>query len=190
MTAAVGASAALAQSGIDKAFYGVKANDDVDFDLRWGEVHALLGENGAGKSTLCSIIAGLYRPDSGEMRFDGIGEIMDVDDRLLDPGIAEPIEDVIEQGAARNLYERLGRGRRQRPHPLAEPGGHYHRGFDPWRIGLGPDGEGRGVVAHDDISPFQAEARFGVGTEAENHAVTGASAGWRRSRSRYFQTRA
>jgi simple sugar transport system ATP-binding protein len=56
---------------IDKAFYGVLANADVDFELRRGEVHALLGENGAGKSTLCSIIAGLYRPDSGEMYLDG-----------------------------------------------------------------------------------------------------------------------
>jgi simple sugar transport system ATP-binding protein len=56
---------------IDKAFYGVLANADVDFQLRQGEVHALLGENGAGKSTLCSIIAGLYRPDSGEMYLDG-----------------------------------------------------------------------------------------------------------------------
>ncbi|MEA2058289.1 MAG: ABC transporter ATP-binding protein [Actinomycetota bacterium] len=56
---------------IDKSFYGVLANADVDFQLRQGEVHALLGENGAGKSTLCSIIAGLYRPDSGEMYLDG-----------------------------------------------------------------------------------------------------------------------
>ena len=57
--------------GISKAFYGVKANDDVDFDLAWGEVHTLLGENGAGKSTLCSILAGLYRHDSGEFIYDG-----------------------------------------------------------------------------------------------------------------------
>ena len=57
--------------GIDKSFYGVKANDGVDFKLRAGEVHALLGENGAGKSTLCSILAGLYRPDAGEMFFEG-----------------------------------------------------------------------------------------------------------------------
>ena len=56
---------------VDKAFYGVKANDSVNFDLARGEVHALLGENGAGKSTLCSILAGLYRPDSGEMRMGG-----------------------------------------------------------------------------------------------------------------------
>jgi general nucleoside transport system ATP-binding protein len=56
---------------VDKAFYGVKANDAVDFELRAGEVHALLGENGAGKSTLCSILAGLYRPDAGEMWYYG-----------------------------------------------------------------------------------------------------------------------
>ena len=56
---------------IDKSFYGVHANRNVSFDLRKGEVHALLGENGAGKSTLCSIIAGLYRPDAGEMFLDG-----------------------------------------------------------------------------------------------------------------------
>lgn len=57
---------------IDKAFYGVKANDDVSFRLARGEVHALLGENGAGKSTLCSILAGLYRPDAGEMFLHGV----------------------------------------------------------------------------------------------------------------------
>jgi simple sugar transport system ATP-binding protein len=56
---------------ISKSFYGVRANDAVDFDLAWGEVHTLLGENGAGKSTLCSILAGLYRPDSGEFTYDG-----------------------------------------------------------------------------------------------------------------------
>mgnify|MGYP001823125055 FL=1 len=56
---------------IDKAFYGVKANDNVNFQLRHGEVHALLGENGAGKSTLCSILAGLYRPDAGEFLYEG-----------------------------------------------------------------------------------------------------------------------
>jgi general nucleoside transport system ATP-binding protein len=56
---------------ICKSFYGVAANDNVDFDLEAGEIHALLGENGAGKSTLCSVLAGLYRPDSGEIFVDG-----------------------------------------------------------------------------------------------------------------------
>jgi ABC-type uncharacterized transport system ATPase subunit len=58
--------------GISKAFFGVLANDRIDLDLRRGEVHALLGENGAGKSTLCSILAGLYKPDAGEILIDGI----------------------------------------------------------------------------------------------------------------------
>src|SRR6476660_4804228 len=58
--------------GITKEFPGVLANDHVDFDLRRGEVHALLGENGAGKSTLMNILAGLYRPDAGEVRVEGL----------------------------------------------------------------------------------------------------------------------
>jgi ABC-type uncharacterized transport system ATPase subunit len=62
---------AVELKNVDKAFYGVKANEDVSFKLARGEVHALLGENGAGKSTLCSILAGLYRPDAGQMLIEG-----------------------------------------------------------------------------------------------------------------------
>jgi ribose transport system ATP-binding protein len=69
---AAGANASiLTATGITKRFPGVLALDNVHFDLRRGEVHALCGENGAGKSTLMKIISGLYRSDEGDVVFKG-----------------------------------------------------------------------------------------------------------------------
>ncbi|MEA4907376.1 MAG: sugar ABC transporter ATP-binding protein [Chloroflexi bacterium] len=61
----------LEMKGITKRFPGTLALDDIQFSVRRGEIHALMGENGAGKSTLMKIAVGLYEPDSGEIRFDG-----------------------------------------------------------------------------------------------------------------------
>jgi len=61
----------LSIESVSKAFPGVQALDKVSFELRPGEIHALMGENGAGKSTLIKIITGLYRPDDGRVMIDG-----------------------------------------------------------------------------------------------------------------------
>ncbi|WP_026149109.1 ATP-binding cassette domain-containing protein, partial [Leptolyngbya boryana] len=64
-------SLAIDMIGITKRFGGVIANDAIDFRVRTGEIHALLGENGAGKTTLMNILCGLFEPDQGEIRVQG-----------------------------------------------------------------------------------------------------------------------
>lgn len=61
----------LTCDGLSKWFGRAKVLDDVSFDVRAGEIHAIVGENGAGKSTLTKIIAGLHQPDGGSVTFDG-----------------------------------------------------------------------------------------------------------------------
>lgn len=69
--AQMSASPLLQMRGMQKVFPGVLALDGVDFDLRSGEVHVLLGENGAGKSTLMKILSGAYVSDGGQMLLEG-----------------------------------------------------------------------------------------------------------------------
>ena len=62
---------AFSMQGISKSFGAVRANDNIHFQVRKGEIHALLGENGSGKSTLMNILSGIYKPDAGTIEIDG-----------------------------------------------------------------------------------------------------------------------
>jgi len=78
---------ALQAKGIAKRFPGVLANDYIDFDLRKGEIHALLGENGAGKTTLMNILYGLYHPDEGQVFLNGRLVRFDSPNQAIQSGI-------------------------------------------------------------------------------------------------------
>ncbi|MEV6795663.1 sugar ABC transporter ATP-binding protein [Streptomyces sp. NPDC051320] len=100
----------LEVTGVDKSFAGVHALRAVDFELRPGEVHALIGENGAGKSTLIKVMTGVYRPDAGHVRF--AGQQRDFRNPLEAQGaglstIYQEVNLVPLMSVARNLY--LGR---------------------------------------------------------------------------------
>ncbi|HTP00340.1 MAG TPA: ABC transporter ATP-binding protein [Anaerolineales bacterium] len=77
----------LEAKDITKQFPGVLANDHVNFDLRKGEIHALLGENGAGKTTLMNVLYGLYLPDSGEILVNGAPATIHSSKDSIDLGI-------------------------------------------------------------------------------------------------------
>jgi ABC-type sugar transport system ATPase subunit len=111
-----GRTAALRAQGIHKSFPGVRALHDVDFELRAGEVHGLVGENGAGKSTLVKIITGAYDVDAGRVEAFG-HEVRHADPRARRrAGIAAIYQEpaiVPELSAAANVF--LGRPRRRGP---------------------------------------------------------------------------
>ena len=67
---------ALEATSISKTFGNVKANDQINLEIKKGRIHALLGENGAGKSTLVNILFGLYKADSGTVKVNG--EVVDL----------------------------------------------------------------------------------------------------------------
>lgn len=97
-------------TGISKSFPGVRALHDINLKVRKGSVHALMGENGAGKSTLMKVLIGLYKPDSGVIKFDGDVVKFQVVQDALKKGIAmihQELSPVLEMTVAENIF--LGR---------------------------------------------------------------------------------
>ena len=138
--------------GITKRFPGVVANEDVHFEARVGEVHAMLGENGAGKTTLSNILTGLYRPDEGEIELYGEQVHFHSPRDALDAGIGmvhQHFRLVAPFTVAENvvLGDHRGEGRRFFVHPpaierrVAELGERYGLAVDPrariWQLSIG-----------------------------------------------------
>jgi ABC-type sugar transport system ATPase subunit len=101
--------------GLRKTFPGVVALADVDFDVRPGEVHALVGANGAGKSTLIKVLAGLYAPDAGEIVLAGTSVRFHRPSDAMDAGISVIYQDLAlipHLSVAENMF--LGNERRDR----------------------------------------------------------------------------
>lgn len=99
--------AVLRMRSIHKRFPGVIALDGVDFDLKSGEVHVLIGENGAGKSTLMKILAGLYRADSGMIEIDGHSVNPDSPRAALHLGVAmisQELAPIPDMSVAENVF--------------------------------------------------------------------------------------
>lgn len=100
-------SVVLKMEGICKGFPGVKALQNVTFDLRAGEVHALMGENGAGKSTLMKCLGGIYPIDEGKIYLDGKETVIsDVNDSL-EKGISIIHQELVlneQQTVADNIF--------------------------------------------------------------------------------------
>ncbi len=96
--------------GIVKDFPGQRVLDEVDFDVREGEIHALIGENGAGKSTLIKIFAGVYRPDAGKLILDGSEKEFSNPWRAQEAGLSfihQELNIIPHLSAAENMF--LGR---------------------------------------------------------------------------------
>jgi general nucleoside transport system ATP-binding protein len=105
---------AFEMHGIVKRFPGVLANDHINFACRVGEVHALLGENGAGKSTLMNVLAGLYRPEGGEIIIGGQRVVLHSPQEAIAAGIGMVHQHfmlVPSQSVAENVVLGLNRPR-------------------------------------------------------------------------------
>jgi ABC-type sugar transport system ATPase subunit len=109
----------LEMKSINKSFFGTKVLSDADFNVKPGELHALVGENGAGKSTLMKIIMGIYSADSGEIAFEGKPVFIRGAREALRTGISmihQELNPIMEMTIAENIF--VGREKRVKGTPF------------------------------------------------------------------------
>jgi branched-chain amino acid transport system ATP-binding protein len=92
MTMAGSETAMLSLAGVSKSFGGLKAVSDFSLDIAKGSITSLIGPNGAGKTTVFNLITGIYRPDSGTMRFDGASIMSLLPHQVVEAGIARTFQ--------------------------------------------------------------------------------------------------
>lgn len=85
-------AASLSVKGISKSFSGLRAVDDVSFDVAAGSIQALIGPNGAGKTTIFNMIAGVFRPDTGDVRLDGTSLVGKRPDQICHAGVGRTFQ--------------------------------------------------------------------------------------------------
>lgn len=108
-------TALISMAGIEKRFPGVHALKGIHFDLKPGEVHALMGENGAGKSTLMKVLSGVYQPDGGSISMDGEPVVFSGPKAAQDAGVCiihQELSLMNDLTAAQNIF--IGREPRRR----------------------------------------------------------------------------
>jgi ABC-type sugar transport system ATPase subunit len=113
----------LDMKSIDKAFFGTAVLSNADFNVRPGELHALMGENGAGKSTLMKIIMGIYTRDKGEILFEGRPVDIRGAREALNMGISmihQELNPLLEMTVAENIF--VGREKRKKGTPFLDRG--------------------------------------------------------------------
>ena len=143
-------SYAVEMLGITKIFNGVKANDAIDFRLRPGSIHGLLGENGAGKTTLMNVLYGLYKQEEGIIKINGKQENIDSPVKAISLGIgmvhqhfmlARPLSVVENVMLGHKSRRGILLDTEETAAELSELSDHYRMGIDPyakiWQLSVG-----------------------------------------------------
>ena len=136
--------------GVTKIFNGVKANDSVDFQLKKGSIHGLLGENGAGKTTLMNILYGLYQQEEGKVYINGREEDIHSPTKAISLGIgmvhqhfmlARPLSVTENVMLGKKSRRGILLDTRETARELQELSDKYRMGIDPnskiWQLSVG-----------------------------------------------------